>query len=225
MRQDAQRKAAELIPAIFQDMFGDPATNPLRWPMVRIGDALASADYGSSAKASDGGDGLPMIRMGNVTYDGRLDLTDLKFIDLAPNEIEKYRLARGDLLFNRTNSKELVGKTGIWDGSRDAIIASYFIRLRVNEVILNPFYLWAFMNTAHMKRTLFRTARGAIGQANINSKELRALPLPLPPLDLQRALEMRCNECGDLASQMATASEKAHLTFYALLTRTFSVVH
>lgn len=222
LRSEAQRTAAHLVPALFCDAFGDPATNPRGWPIVRLGDALSAADYGSSKKGSDSGSGLPLIRMGNVRYDGSLELADLKFVELAPSEAEKYRLVRGDLLFNRTNSKELVGKTGIWDGSRDAIVASYFIRLRVDRARLNPFYLWAFMNSSHMKRTLVATARGAIGQANINSRELRALPIPLPPLDKQREFERRCSEVGDLSSQMAIASEKAHSAFASLLGRMFT---
>jgi type I restriction enzyme S subunit len=222
LRREAGKKATELIPALFTDMFGDPATNPKGWIISTIGDVISSADYGSSTKASDGGIGLPLIRMGNVGYRGDLDLADLKFVDLPPEEVERYRLVGGDILFNRTNSKELVGKTGLWDGSCEAVVASYFIRVRVQRHKVNPFYVWAFMNSAHMKRVLFDTARGAIGQANINSKELRAFRIGLPPITMQDDFERHCRDVSDIQMQQSTATQKAAATFDILLARFFS---
>jgi type I restriction enzyme S subunit len=222
LRREAEKKAAELIPALFLGMFGDPATNPKGWPVATVGDVLDAAEYGSSSKASSDGAGLPMIRMGNVTYAGSLDLADLKYVDLPAAEVERYSLREGDVLFNRTNSKELVGKTGLWDGTRGAIVASYFIRLRVRRQVLSPHYLWAFMNTAHMKRVIFDTARGAIGQSNINSKELKAFPLPVPPLVLQQQFALRCADVSGLATQQSTATAKAQAAFDALLAQVFA---
>lgn len=221
LRREAQKKAAELVPGIFLDMFGDPATNPKGWPVATVGDVIESADYGSSTKSSEEGAGLPLIRMGNVGYDGSLNLAALKYVVLPPNEVEKYRLREGDILFNRTNSKELVGKTGLWDDSCDAVVASYFIRMRVKQSILNPFYLWAFMNSSHMKRVLFDTARGAIGQANINSKELKAFPIGVPSLSQQNDFEQRCRDVGSIQSQQTAATAKAEATFAALLAQAF----
>lgn len=221
IRKQAQDTARQLIPALFIDMFGDPATNPKAWPMATIGEVIETADYGSSTKASSNGTGLPLIRMGNVDYAGNLDLSDLKYVDLTVAEAEKYRLQAGDILFNRTNSKDLVGKTGLWDGECEAVAASYFIRVRVKRPSLNPFYLWAFMNTAHMKRVLFETARGAIGQSNINAKELRGFRITLPPRGLQDEFEQRCRDISSLESLQSAANRKAKFTFDALLSRTF----
>lgn len=222
LRRDAQNKAAELIPAIFVAMFGDPATNPKGWPVVPLGESLRSVDYGSSTKASDDGNGIPLIRMGNVGYDGSLDLSNLKYAQLENAEVEKYRLSQGDILFNRTNSKELVGKTGLWGGGLDAVVASYFIRLRVKQDLLSPVYLWAFMNARHMKRVLFDTARGAIGQANINSKELRSFRIGLPPLPLQDAFKRYVDFAESIIAQQDDALDKAKATFEALLARSFT---
>ena len=222
LRREAEKTAAELIPALFLGMFGDPATNPKGWPMATVGSVLDAVDYGSSSKATSDGAGLPMIRMGNVTYAGNLDLADLKYVDLPAAEAERYALHEGDILFNRTNSKELVGKTGLWDGSCEAIVASYFIRLRVQSEVVNPHYLWAFMNSAHMKRVIFDTARGAIGQSNINSKELKAFPLPVPPLPLQEQFALHCADVSEMVAQQSAATSKAKATFDALLAQTFS---
>lgn len=222
LRREAQAKARAIIPALFLDMFGDPRTNPQGWPVVALGEALRAADYGSSTKASETGAGVPLIRMGNVTYGGDLDLAGLKYVELDPTEVEKYRLEHGDILFNRTNSKELVGKTGLWDTDLHAVAASYFIRLRVDTARALPFYVWAFMNSRHMKRVLFDTARGAIGQANINSKELKAFRLPLPPLDVQVRFEERCRSVLSVVAQQSGALQRAEAVFQSLLVSAFN---
>jgi type I restriction enzyme S subunit len=222
LRREAAAKAAELIPALFIHHFGDPATNPMGWPVVPLGDGLRAADYGCSTKAHAEGEGVPLIRMGNVTYAGDMDLSDLKFVQLDSAEQTKYELLAGDLLFNRTNSKELVGKTGLWAGQREAVVASYFIRLRVDPTRLVPTYLWAYMNSGFMKKVLFGTARGAIGQANINSKELKAFPVPLPPTALQQLFAERVVAIQSIVGQQTTALAKAQSTFDALLAQAFA---
>ena len=186
LRARAQERLREFVPALFVRMFGDPVENPMGWDVRPLGAFCILTQYGTSKKATNQADGLPVLRMGNVTYRGDLDCTDLKWVTLSESDVEKHLLRTGDILFNRTNSKELVGKTGIWDGRFEAVAASYFIRLRVDETCVCPTYVWAFMNSPATKQRLFEAARGAIGQANINAKELKSLLLPIPPIDLQR---------------------------------------
>jgi type I restriction enzyme S subunit len=221
LRREAEKKAAELIPALFLELIGDPATNPKGLATATVGDVVASVDYGSSTKATEDGSGVPFIRMNNVDYAGNFNLTNLKYAELSPAEIVRFGLREGDILFNRTNSKELVGKTGIWDDAREAVAASYFIRVRVDQNKISPRFFWAFMNSAHMKRVLFDTARGAIGQANINSKELKAFSIFVPPLDLQIEFAERIEQIRSIQSQQSAATAKAQATFDALLARCF----
>lgn len=185
LQKQAQERLQEFMSALFVRMFGDPVENPMGWEIRPLGTFCILTQYGTSKKATNQAEGLPVIRMGNVTYCGDLDCTDLKWVALSENDVEKHVLRTGDILFNRTNSKELVGKTGIWDGRFEAVAASYFIRLRIDETCVCPTYVWAFMNSSAMKQRLFQAARGAIGQANINAKEVKSLLLPVPPLDLQ----------------------------------------
>lgn len=120
-----EHRTADLIPALFQEMFGDPATNPKGWVVRTAGELMNSCDYETSHKANDDGRGISVLRMGNVTTDGQLDLEDLKNVELEENELSKQFLQADDVIFNRTNSRELVGKTGMWDGRFDAVAASY----------------------------------------------------------------------------------------------------
>jgi type I restriction enzyme, S subunit len=130
-------------------------------------------------------------------------------------------LHEGDILFNRTNSKDLVGKTGLWDGQMQAVAASYFIRVRVSRDRVVPEFLWALMNSAHMKRVLRATARGAIGQANINSTELQNLSIYQPPGDLQRLFAARWKAIRTTISKKEDVTDMDRL-FSLLLNRAFS---
>ena len=209
----------EFIPALFIKMFGDPIENPMGWGIEPLGTYCVLTQYGTSKKANDRTEGVPVLRMGNVTYTGYLNCTDLKYIELTATDTEKYALHAGDILFNRTNSKDLVGKTGIWDGRFEAVAASYFIRLQINETALCPVYVWAFMNSSAMKRRLFRIARGAIGQANINAKELKSLPLPVPPLKRQRQYAEIVETARDITTIAEAASKTASTLTASLMAR------
>ena len=129
-----------------------PDNNVKGYPLGRIGDVVSDVHYGTSAKASDNGKYV-YIRMNNITYEGALDLSDIKRIDVADSEIENYIVRYGDVLFNRTNSRDLVGKTCVFDRKNPMIIAGYIIRLRMNGLVL-PEYLSLFMNTRYAKKLL-----------------------------------------------------------------------
>ena len=174
----------DLVKSRFIEMFGDPKTNPLKWDMVTIGDIATDVRYGTSRPATEDGK-YPYLRMNNLTYEGHLDLTDLKYIDIPDSEIEKCVVRYGDVLFNRTNSVELVGKTCVYNLDYDTIIAGYIIRVRIDDRIL-PVVLSNYLNSKVLKEQLRSMAKGAVNQANINAQELRSIPIYLPPIDLQR---------------------------------------
>ena len=174
----------DLVKSRFIEMFGDPKTNPLKWDMVTIGDIATDVRYGTSRPAKEDGK-YPYLRMNNLTYEGHLDLTDLKYIDIPDSEIEKCVVRYGDVLFNRTNSVELVGKTCVYNLDYDTIIAGYIIRVRIDDRIL-PVVLSNYLNSKVLKEQLRSMAKGAVNQANINAQELRGIPIYLPPIDLQR---------------------------------------
>jgi type I restriction enzyme S subunit len=221
LREKADQRTSYLIPALFHEMFGDPATNPKGWPIVRVRDVMTSCEYGTSTKGNEEGKGVPVLRMGNITTEGNLDLSDLKHVELSEAEREKYRLQEGDILFNRTNSRVLVGKTGMWDGRFAAVAASYFIRLRFNDEKEHPQHFTTFMNLPKMKRELAGIARGAVGQANINGKELQNIRFPLPPISLQRKFADRVAEIRATEAQQAESCRRLDNLFQSLLHRAF----
>lgn len=173
----------ELVKSQFIEWFGDPASNPFCWEVSSIGGIASDVRYGTSRAAVSGGK-YPYLRMNNLTADGKLDLSDLKYIDLPSSELEKCLVHKGDILFNRTNSKEWVGKTALFDLDEDMVIAGYIVRVRVKPYIL-PSFVVAYMNLPYMKKILKSMAKGAVHQANISAKEMQGIQIYLPPLSLQ----------------------------------------
>ena len=192
-RNQQLQKLDELVKSRFVEMFGDPVSNPKEWDVVKIGDIATEVKYGTSLPAVEGGK-YPYLRMNNMTNDGHLDLSNLKYIDVPDDEIEKCIVRKGDVLFNRTNSVELVGKTCVFDLDEEMIIAGYIIRVRLHEAML-PIVFSSYMNTVVIKQYLRKIAKGAVNQANINAKELQAIQIYLPPLDLQ-------NQFADFVAQV-----------------------
>ena len=210
LRIEAETKAIRILPTIFIKMFGDPALNPKGWRTAPLGHALADTQYGISKRSTTDETTIPILRMNNISPTGDLLLHDLKFVDISPTETQKYLLHTGDLLFNRTNSIDHVGKTALWTVPDVAAVpASYLIRIRTDRKHLLPHYLWALMNTAHMKALLRSRARRAVGMANVNATELQEMRVMLPPLRLQ-------SRFADLAG--ALRQDRRRRQRYTLLT-------
>lgn len=175
----------DVVKSQFVEMFGGPDPTESDCPPVTIGELAADIRYGTSKKASDSGE-FKYLRMNNMTDDGRLDLSDLKYIDLSGAELENAKVVRGDLLFNRTNSREKVGKTCVFNKNEPMVIAGYIVRVRFDERV-EPGYVSAFLNSNYGKALLRKMAKGAVGQANISAKEMAKIELPLPPIELQHS--------------------------------------
>jgi type I restriction enzyme S subunit len=188
-RHAAIAKLDSLAQSIFLDMFGDPAYNPKRWRVGQLRDIIESANYGTS-RPSEANGAVPMLRMNNISYSGKLDLTELKYIDLTPSERDRYLLANGDVLFNRTNSAELVGKTAVFRSHRPMTYAGYLVRLRPNAFGHGE-YISGLLNSPYGKKTLRGMCKSIVGMANINAQEVQSIPCPIPPIELQQEFANR----------------------------------
>ncbi len=161
-------------------------SSPL-FPLVPLGDFATFVQYGISERANTSGLGVPMIRMNNLQANG-WDLSDLKHIELDEAALERYRLEKGDLLFNRTNSKELVGKCEVFQETGDWVFASYLIRVRVDEDELLPEFVSSFLNTPAGRIQIDQVSRQIAGMSNVNAEELKELAIPHPDIGVQRRL-------------------------------------
>lgn len=183
LRNEELETLDNLVKSRFIELFGDPIANQFGWDTTNIGAIVTEVRYGTSRPAVENGK-YPYLRMNNLTLDGHLDLKDLKRIDIPDEEIEKCIVRKGDVLFNRTNSVELVGKTCVFDLDEEMVIAGYIIRVRLGQKMI-PTVFSAFMNSQPIKEQLRGMAKGAVNQANINAQELQSIRIYLPPIDLQ----------------------------------------
>lgn len=183
LKKRQYRYLDDIIRSRFLERFGEPGVNDKEFPCYPVGQIAESVTYGTSAPASNSGQ-YEYLRMNNLTDNGQLDLSDLKRIDMSDEQAEKYMVKKGDILFNRTNSIDLVGKTALFNLNTPMIIAGYLIRIRLSDKV-NPVYFTAYMNMPYMKEKLRNMAKGAVNQANINSKELKSIQILIPPLSLQ----------------------------------------
>ncbi|WP_299928787.1 restriction endonuclease subunit S [uncultured Pelagimonas sp.] len=220
LRTRALDKLGTLGQAIFHEMFGDIARNSMDWPIGCIGDLLKEAKYGSSAKANTECKGLPMLRMGNLTYDGQIDLASLKHVELSETDFEKYTTRKGDLLFNRTNSKELVGKTAVVKQEEPLAFAGYLVRGRANERG-NTDYISAYLNSSHGKTTLVGMCKNIVGMANINAKEMQKISIAIPPRDLQDQFSVAIDAIAPERKKLLDAIDLQNALFASLQHRAF----
>lgn len=208
-----------LVKARFVEMFGTFPANEHDWLVGTIRDVIQEARYGSSRPAVEGGQYL-YLRMNNITYSGELDLTDIKQIDVPESELPKCTVKRGDVLFNRTNSKELVGKTCVYDRDEMMVLAGFVIRVRVNDRVLSEF-LSAFLNTDFSKQMLLGMCKTAIGQANINAQEMQNIGIYIPPVDLQKEFVAFKQQVNKSKNIIRSSLEKLEMLKKALMQEYF----
>lgn len=164
-----------------------------------IGQILTDCQYGLSKDMNEDGVGYEIYRM-NDLKDGLCSDEDLKRADISEAVMEKYRLKRDDILFNRVNSLEFVGRTGIYKYSKETnrVFASYLVRLNTDETQVLPDYLNIFLNCKYGVKQIKRKARPAVNQANVNAEELKRIELPIAGNKLQQSITNICNTAFDL---------------------------
>ncbi|MBR3813447.1 MAG: restriction endonuclease subunit S [Spirochaetaceae bacterium] len=208
-----------LIKSRFIEMFGDPVQNPMGWKKTELGNLCKDVRYGTSKPSSENGK-YTYLRMNNITYEGELDLTNIKSIDISEDELPKCSVRKGDILFNRTNSIELCGKTCLYKLDETMVIAGYIIRVRVNEK-LNPQYVSTFFNTKSIKKLLREMAKGAVNQANINAQEMQSIQIPVPPISLQNEYESFVQQIDKSKFAVQKSLEKAETLYKSLMQEYF----
>ena len=161
-----------------------PFELPKGWVWCKLEDIAYDLMYGTSEKSSRLGK-IPVLRMGNINREGGLEWKDLVYSN-NEEDIEKFNLLHNDLLFNRTNSSEWVGKTAIYKGERPAIYAGYIIRLRT--IFVNADYINFVMNSQYHRNWCNDVKTDAVNQSNINAQKLSVFRVPLPPIEEQKRI-------------------------------------
>ncbi|OWV20686.1 hypothetical protein B7982_13880 [Fibrobacter sp. UWB2] len=182
-------KSKDLKQIIPLDKSEAPFEVPANWEWVRLGDVASDFQYGSAEKSQVEGK-VAVLRMGNINRQGQIDYGDLVYTS-NDAEIAKYLLNKNDVLFNRTNSPEWVGKTAIYKGEIPAIYAGYIIRIRPH---FNSDYLNYLMCSDYERNWSKEVKTDGVHQSNINAQKLIAFAIPLPPLAEQQRIVAKIEE-------------------------------
>lgn len=194
---------------------------PSEWKWIFVGDISSGPEYGTSEKSKKQGK-VPVIRMGNL-QNGVIDWDDLVFTD-NDDDIAKLHLQYGDVLFNRTNSPELVGKTAIYRNEQPAIFAGYLIRINQFDDI-NPQYLTYYMNSVIARQYGNLVKTDGVNQSNINGQKLCSYPFPLCTKEEQdkvvSELEARLTICDDIMNSVLMGLTQANAMRQSILKQAF----
>jgi type I restriction enzyme S subunit len=221
-RAKADAKAERILRALFIKMFGDPATNAMGWAKVALSDFAVELRYGTSTRCTSESNGLPVLRIPNILH-GEVDLSDLKYAELPAQEIERLLLEHGDLLFVRTNgNRDYVGRCAVFALEAPYLFASYLIRARLQQEKVDPWYVVVYLHTPAGRRAMSSFIRTTAGQSNISLEGLRQIPIPLPPLPMQRQFREHVEHLYLLRQEREKSGNSLNTTFSCLLHRAFS---
>ncbi len=195
---------------------------PENWVWGKINDITLRVEYGTSNKSLEEGE-IPVLRMGNM-QNGKIDWSDLKYSN-DPKDNEEYLLKKEDVLFNRTNSPELVGKSVIYKGERPAIFAGYLIRLNQIREVMNGYYLNYFLNSVTAKNHGNTVKTDGVNQSNINGTKLVNYPIPLCSKKEQdqivQEIESRLSVIDQLEQTINENLQKAEALRQSILKKAF----
>jgi len=223
LRREAEKKASELIPALFLDMFGDPETNPKGWPEQRLGDIAAVVS--GVTKGRKFGDKptveVPYLRVANVQA-GHVDLSVVKTIEVLPQDVQQLALQSGDVVLTEGGDFDKLGRGALWEHDiPNCIHQNHVFRVRLDKSIALPEFFVTYLQAGKAREYFIRCAKKTTNLASINMTQLRNLPVVLPALQAQQSFVNRFRDVRSIQSQQSTATGKAQATFDALLAQAF----
>jgi len=185
-----------------------PFELPNSWVWCRLEDIACELKYGTSEKSLSVGK-IAVLRMGNITNVGTIDYSNLVYSS-NNEDIKLYSLEKDDLLFNRTNSSEWVGKTAIYKKEQPAIYAGYLIRIR--PILIFSDYLNTVMNSSYYRNWCYNVKTDAVNQSNINAQKLSQLMIPIPPLKEQERIVVEVAKWISLIDTIKNSKEDLQTT-------------
>ena len=185
MKANAEKRLNE-AKALFQASLKEMLEPKEGWEEKKLGDICSDIRYGTSTPSNENGE-YKYLRMNNITNDGFLDVSHYKTISLPEKELEKCLVKRGDIIFNRTNSRELVGKSCVFTEDENMVIAGYLIRIRLKEGF-EPQFITYSMNLQRSLGLFQHLIVGAVHQANISANNIQKVIINYPPLSEQKSI-------------------------------------
>jgi len=224
----AKRRAAlaqldSLTQSIFLDMFGDPAMNPREWPRATLGSLITKGPQNGLYKpSSDYGSGTPILRIDGF-YDGKVTkLGSLKRVRISEGERNLYELHVGEIVINRVNSMEYLGKSAlIPELGEPTVFESNMMRLDVDRDSVEPIYVTQFLQTRFVKGQILTAAKNAVNQSSINQQDVKSFQINVPPLAVQSEFSRRVGAVEKLKAAHCASLAELDTLFASLQHRAF----
>jgi type I restriction enzyme S subunit len=226
LRGHADKRSAELIPALFEEMFGDPIANPKHWPICPISSIVSELQGGRSINPAGADEALGrfrVLKISAVTW-GQYRHTESKPIPAEYQPPETHIVKVGDLLFSRANTAELVGATSyVFKTPTNLLLPDKLWRFVWKQpVIVEPLYIWYLLQSDGIRREIGNRATGTGGSMkNISKPKVMSLNIPLPPFGLQQEFASRVSEIRVLESSQSSSRKNLDALFQSMLHRAF----
>jgi type I restriction enzyme S subunit len=224
LRREAQKKAAEIIPALFVDMFGDPAQNAKGWETRRLGDIAEVVSGITKGRKLNGKATVPVpyLRVANVQA-GYLNLAEMKEIEATSAEIDTLKLRAGDIVLTEGGDFDKLGRGTQWRGEVfPCIHQNHVFRVRLGGEYAKPDYFDAYLQTRAAARYFQSVAKRTTNLASINMSQLRNLPVMLPPIQAQSVFASHASAARSIQLAQQTATRAAIATLNGLLSSVLS---
>lgn len=201
LRADADAKAARILPALFYKMFGDPLSNPLRLPTETVGNLLTLFRNGTTIAQNQEGRGYPVTRIETIS-EGIINPERVRYVEINDDEIDKWRMEPGDILFSHINSESHIGKTAIYKGKPSPLIHGMnLLLMRSDTAKVLPEYLFALLNTDSVRTAYRQRCKRAVNQASLNQQDISVLKVAIALKSFQ---ERFCQLANGLLVQVQT---------------------
>ena len=223
-REQTIAKLDQLAQSIFVEMFGDAATNPKKWPCIKLSELIKTGPQNGLYKPSnDYGSGTFILRI-DAFYDGVVTKIDnLKRVRLSENEISLFGLNKEDIVINRVNSLDYLGKSALIPQLKEpTVFESNMMRFAVDVNLLEPLYLVTFLQSKFIKNQILSCAKNAVNQSSINQQDVKGFLVNLPPLSLQKNFVKRKQAIEKLKYENIAALTKQTQLFASLQHQAFT---
>ena len=215
-----------LVKSQFIEIFGDPVTNPIGWEVRKLGNVIEGTPqnglYKPSTDYTSDGSGTPIVRI-DAFYDGKLkDATHFRRLNCTDKEIALYRLDNHDIVINRVNSIEYLGKCAYIEGlCEPTVFESNMMRFKVNRNELHPLFAVKLLCSPYIYNQIISHAKKAVNQASINQKDVQDFNLYIPPLTLQNDFAAFVERVETQKALLQRSLEKLELNYKSLMQQCF----
>jgi type I restriction enzyme S subunit len=219
-RERANLLADGIMGSVYLKMFGDPVENPMGWPTMEVQEISREMQPGFAFGKFNLMQGIPHLRPFNISRLGRLRMDEVKFVpeeSLPPNSL----LALGDLIFNNTNSEELLGKSALFTLPITATLSNHMTRIRLNEKLALPEYVWLSFNRLFQRGFFARMSKRWVNQAAVDTNQLSVVRIPIPPLENQRRIALAVQKFEGLSKKQSQSTQEIDGLFHSLMHKAF----